>query len=215
MYIFIDESGDLGFDFSKSGTSKSFTIALLVIQTEQAYKATKQAVQRTLKRKIAHLKQRKISQELKGSDTSIDIKKYFLKQMPAAGWSIYAITVSKQNANLHFQSKIGKNELYNFLTKELLLVSNIHQSIEAISIIIDKSKNTTDRRIFNAYINEHLNASIGNESLIYITHENSLRSAGLQAVDMFCWGVQQKENIGNDEWIKLYESKIVKYIKLF
>lgn len=215
MYIFIDESGYLGFDFSKPGTSKSFTIALLVVQTEQAYKATRQAVQRTLKRKVTHLKQRRLSQELKGSDTSIDIKKYFLKQMPTAGWSIYAITVGKQNANLHFQSKIGKNELYNFLTKELLLASTIHQSTETISIIIDKSKNTTDRQIFNAYINEHLNTSINHESLIYITHENSLKSAGLQAVDMFCWGVQQKENIGNDEWLRLYESKIVKYIKLF
>ena len=30
-YIYLDESGDLGFDFSKSGTSRHFLIALLLV----------------------------------------------------------------------------------------------------------------------------------------------------------------------------------------
>jgi hypothetical protein len=40
MYIFADETGDLGFNFQKSKTSKFFTIAALVcedIRTVRAY----------------------------------------------------------------------------------------------------------------------------------------------------------------------------------
>ena len=81
MHIFIDESGDLGFDFKKPGTSKKFTISLLVCENDQTHKAIKKAVTQTLRRKISN-KKRKGFNELKGSKTALSVKKYFLTLMP-------------------------------------------------------------------------------------------------------------------------------------
>jgi hypothetical protein len=83
MHIFIDESGDLGFNFNKLGTSKKFTIALLVCENDQTYKAIKKAVNQTLRRKITN-KKRNGSNELKGSKTALGVKKYFIKNSAAS-----------------------------------------------------------------------------------------------------------------------------------
>jgi hypothetical protein len=51
MYIYLDESGDLGFDFSKTKTTKKFVITLLVCDTPMAPAIFKKAVHRTLRNK--------------------------------------------------------------------------------------------------------------------------------------------------------------------
>lgn len=47
MYIFLDESGDLGFDFSKEKTSRQFVISLLVCRDKQTQDGFRRAVERT------------------------------------------------------------------------------------------------------------------------------------------------------------------------
>ena len=49
MHIFLDESGDLGFDFLKGGTSRYFVITILVASH---YDLTALAIKRTLKTKF-------------------------------------------------------------------------------------------------------------------------------------------------------------------
>lgn len=49
LHIFLDESGDLGFDLSKSGTSRYFVITLLVCEDLQTQNGIISAVKRTLK----------------------------------------------------------------------------------------------------------------------------------------------------------------------
>lgn len=80
MFIFLDESGDLGFDFNKAGTSQTFTIALLVCE-RQTVRQIKNAVKRTLKNKV-NTKRKKKVHELKGTSTSLAVKTYFLDKMP-------------------------------------------------------------------------------------------------------------------------------------
>jgi hydroxymethylpyrimidine/phosphomethylpyrimidine kinase len=69
MFIFVDESGDLGFDFTKKGTSSHFAITLLVCKNQDVVKSFNQAVKRTLKNKLKA--KRKNIFELKGWDTTI------------------------------------------------------------------------------------------------------------------------------------------------
>lgn len=212
MYIFLDESGDLGFDFSKPGTSKKFTIALLICENAIVYKNIKSAVKKTLARKI-NVKNKKMKvDELKGSNSSLAAKQYFLNLMPPSGWYIYAITVKKEKIHNHLRTKNVKNKLYNFVTKELFTSLNFPKSIHQVSLVVDKCKNGADRTDFNAYIKTHLENTFKLDTKIHIEHENSHNSPGLQAVDIFCWGIQAKEN-GNDDWHKLFGNKITKHIK--
>lgn len=105
MYIFLDESGDLGFDFAKAKTSRYFVISLLVCQDKEAQDGFRRAVERTLKNKLNHKKNssRRIA-ELKGTGTTFAIKQYFFRQLPANGWRIYSVTLNKLRVDEHLRT---------------------------------------------------------------------------------------------------------------
>ena len=52
MHIFLDESGDLGFDFTSRKPSKFFTITLLVCKDKHSLDTIEIAVYRTIKNKL-------------------------------------------------------------------------------------------------------------------------------------------------------------------
>lgn len=208
MYIFIDESGDLGCDFDKKGTSEKFTLAMLICYNAGVHQQIKNAVKKTIKRKLNHGKTSNSVLELKGSGTTLKIKEYFLKQMPESGWDIYSITADKAKLKPHLERKTGKTKVYNFLTRELLKTFTDPENLAHVSVVIDASKNSKERKDFNSYIKTHLEITFGLDVNIYITHENSQNNAGLQAVDLFCWGIQRKETLGTDSWFSVFEDKI-------
>ena len=51
LYIYLDESGDLGFDFSKSGTTRKFVVTLLCCESLTARRDMEKAIRRTLKKR--------------------------------------------------------------------------------------------------------------------------------------------------------------------
>ena len=214
MHIFIDESGDLGFDFQKLGTSKKFTIAILICDSDGTQRAIKKAVSQTLRRKISQ-KIGKSKGELKGSKTALSIKKYFLSLMPDSGWHLYAITVNKRNVSPHLQTKTGRNKLYNFITRELLKSFTPPTELSHVNIIIDESKSKADRKDFNSYIKTHIENTFPLNTQTYITHENSQNNTCLQAIDLFSYGVWKKESVGDDEWFQLFEKKLVSNLRYF
>ena len=91
MIIFLDESGDLGFDFGKAKTSKKFAITLLVCEGYHATDNISKAVRRTLKNKLnRHKKNRRIVQELKGTKTNLTTRKaYGFRTYYAAEIALY------------------------------------------------------------------------------------------------------------------------------
>lgn len=214
MFIFLDEAGDLGFDFSKAGTSKTFTITLLVCHDTQTLQGIQKAVKRTLKNKVnSGKKKKRIVQELKGNSTTHEVKSYFLRQMPPDGWEVLTIVLHKENAYDHLRTTVGKQKLYNFLTKELLKTFRKKgANIETVNLVVDKCKDGDGRKDFDTYIKANLETSFPLETQIYITHEDSQSNAGLQAVDMFCWGIQRKDNCNDSRWYREFSGYVSRYI---
>jgi hypothetical protein len=58
LIVYLDESGDLGFDFSKPKTSRKFVITLLVCDGVEGADGFRKAARRTLKNKLNHKKVR-------------------------------------------------------------------------------------------------------------------------------------------------------------
>jgi len=44
--------------------------------------------------------------------------------------------------------------------------------------------------------------------LLTIDHLTSHENAGLQAVDLFCWGIARKDDLSETDWYNCYASKI-------
>jgi len=209
MYIFLDESGDLGFNFEKTKTSRHFVISLLVCQDKQAQDGFRRAVERTLKNKLNHKKNRsRTVTELKGTGTTFAIKQYFFRQLPASGWKIYSVTLNKPRVDEHLRTRAGKKKLYNFLARFILEKVHFPEEVQRVSLVVDRCKNKEEIKDFNKYVVNQLEALLPLNARLNIDHLGSHESAGLQAVDLFCWGIARKDGMGDQEWYALYQDKV-------
>jgi hypothetical protein len=209
MFIFLDESGDLGFDWSKQGTSLYFTVTILICDDKRVTDKISKAVKRTLRTKINHKNSKRSKKELKGSGTTLAIKEYFNTKLPDEGWKIYSVTLNKKNVYQHLQTKQGKKKLYNFLASFLIeKVSFKKLQGDSVNFVVDRCKNKSEIKDFNGYIENQLEARLPLDTRLYITHESSEDNLCLQAVDLFCWGIALKCT-GDRKWYNCFKKKVV------
>jgi len=209
MIIYLDESGDLGFDWTKTRTSRYFVITLLVCDGRHVQGGFRRAVRRTLKNKINHKRSKKrIVHELKGEETAFKVKEYFQRQAPGGGWRIYSVTLNKARVNPDLQTKPGKKKLYNFLARFILEKVAFPNPLPVVNLVVDRCKNTEEIKDFNQYVENQLQALLPLDTRLFITHEASHENPGLQAVDMFCWGIARKDDRNDTDWYNLYRDRI-------
>lgn len=205
MIIYLDESGDLGFDFNKN-TPRYFIITLLVCHSKDAANQFKQATRRTLKNKFSKMKRQ--PSELKGTTTTIAVKKYFYRcATESKDWHIYSIVVDKRKLKSKLEPLPSEHRLYNYLSKEILkqvCLTNISQLL----LVLDKRKGKQGVNEFNKYLSFHLEAMLPLNVVYDISHESSHKNLGLQSVDIFCWGIHRFYEFGDKEWLGVYEEKL-------
>lgn len=209
MIIYLDESGDLGFDFEHKHPSRRFVITLLVCESSGITRGFRAAVRRTLKNKLNKGKKgSRLINELKGTGTTLAVKKYFYRQAPKTGWRVYTVAVNKERVYESLQTKHGKKKFYNFIARFLLEKVDLTEPGNAVTLVVDKCKNKDEIRDFNQYLANQLEALLPLNIPANIYHENSSANAGLQAVDLFCWGVFRKYEHGDIAWYREYGSRI-------
>lgn len=215
MFVFLDESGDLGFDWSKTNTSKYFTVTILICNTKNATDQIRQAIKKTLRNKINNRKISGISKELKGTNSTIAIKRYFYQKLPNEGYSIYSVTLNKIRVKNNLQTKSGKKQLYNllasFIIEKTLLKTN---TCNKITFVIDRCKNKKEISDFNQHIAHKITSILPPNTTLNITHESSEENLCLQAVDLFSWGIYRKHTRNDKEWYNCFKEKI-KYDKKY
>ena len=92
-FLYLDESGDIGFDPDNKGRSEYFTICFLAISSTTRNRTVAAAVRKTIQRKLNPKKKRKrIVQELKGNATSLRVKEYFFRQVTGVHFGVYSLT---------------------------------------------------------------------------------------------------------------------------
>lgn len=210
MFIYLDESGDLGFDYENKKPYQKFVITLLVCGSKKAADSFKTAVRRTLKNKLNHKKNNKRQiYELHATNLILPIKEYFYRQVKRQDWSIYTVILNKSRVYDHLTTKPGRKKLYNFLANFLLKQIDLSMANPAVTLVVDKCKNKAEIEDFNQYLANQLEARLPLNIPLHISHEDSTASSGLQAVDLFCWGVYRKYEHSDIEWYQHYGNKIV------
>ncbi len=94
LYLYLDESGDLGDLIQSPGTSRHFVIAILEINGDTNKKVMEKAVARTLRNKL-HGKRHRQANELKAAKTVFAIKEYFYRQVASIPFKLYAVILDK------------------------------------------------------------------------------------------------------------------------
>ncbi len=210
MFIFLDESGDLGFNFNNPSTSQWFTITLLVCQSYRSKQLIEQAIKRTVRNKVNLPKNKNILAELKGTNTTLPVKKYFFKQIKEnEDWKIYSILLNKKNLFNQFSIIPKAEKIYNILARKIIEKMDFSCISNPVRIIVDRCKRGEEIQTFNSYLKGFINSILPLDINIFIEHQSSQEIAGLQAVDLFSWGIYKKYEDANQEWYKEFKTKII------
>lgn len=206
LYLYLDESGDLGFDFVNKNPSKFFTITILAVRGVDQNRKLINAVKKTIKRKL-NTKSKPVY-ELKGTRTTIETKKYFYNQVKDIEFDLYSVSIDKKQ--LLWKLIENKERIYNFVARQVVDQIPFGKSENSrIFFIIDKSKGRKEIEEFNSYIRANLDAKINPLTPIDIYHWNSIEHQGLQACDLFCYGIFQHQEHKEDGWFGIFkEDKI-------
>ncbi len=196
-YIFLDESGELG--FKENVSTRFFTITLLVCgvrEEQELQRIIKKIRQRTLKKKL------KESSEIKWHNSNEDIRIKVLNKLITISLEVLTIILDKFKVYEYLKDK--KHKLYNYLSKLILAECSMGDSFE---LIVDRSKNKRSlREDFDRYIRTNFKELGFN---IPIKHEDSRINGGLQVLDFISGAVFNKYEFNNTKYYDIIKSKII------
>ncbi len=198
-YIFLDESGELGF---KDSSSKYFIITLLSCDEGEIYSLRR--IIKKVREKIVKKKVKKYP-ELKGNNSSDEIRKEVLQRFMKTNSEIFVIILDKSKVYEYLKNK--KNKLYNYISN--LVVNECSFDSPSVCLIVDKSKsNRSLRDDFDNYIRKKLNERNQINKLI-IKHENSGNNACLQVLDFISWAIFRNYEHKDPTFIEIIKDRIV------
>ncbi len=209
-YIFMDESGDLGFDLTKSKTIKYFIATLLLC-------ASKSSVERVAK-KVLSAEARDTKQHpgvLHAVHSKPRTRLKLLNKLAQQDVSILTIYLNKQKVHTKLQDE--KQVLYNFVTNILLdrlMTQKLIPTNEPIILV-------ASRRETNKYFNDNFKSYLANQ--VKANHQLQLQmeiktpyqEKGLQVVDFASWAIFRNREHGDDTYYNLIKGKIVEESPLF
>jgi len=196
LYIFIDESGDLG--FTKKST-KYYVIASVETRNLLRLSRTIKKVRKTLRKKKKNIPEFKFA---RSDDVT---RKRLLEKAVEEDLLFSAIILQKQAVYEYLRNR--KDKLHNYLA-ECIAESLVEYSDEKkFKLIIDKFIMSKERRKeFNSHL---LNSyKYSNPPKIEITHEDSQRHSGLQIADFVAGAVFQYYERGRREFYDIVKPKL-------
>ncbi len=198
-YIFLDESGELGF---KDSSSKYFVITLLACDEGEMY-----ALRRIIRKVRTKIIKKKIKKypELKGNNSSDKIRTEVLQRFIKTNSEIFVIILEKSKVYEYLKKK--KDKLYNYLSN--LILNECSFDTNSICLIVDKSKtNRSLREDFDIYIRKKLSEK-NNFHRLLIKHENSQSEACLQVLDFISWAIFRSYEYKDSRFLDIIKNKIV------
>lgn len=202
-FLYLDESGDLGFDFFGKKPTRFFTVAILALRDTGNNRHLINAVKKTIRRKL----RQKTNAELKGSHTSFEVKRYFYSLVKPIRFGVYALTLNKRRVYEELTQK--KDRVYNFIARQVLDQVPIEKASTRVQLVIDRSKNRREIGEFNSYIVRQLQAWLDPKVPLDIYHQRSHENLGIQAADLFSWGVFRKHEGEDVKWYDVFREKVL------
>ncbi len=206
-YIFLDESGDLGF---KKTSSKWFLFTVVFTNNHRPVEKSIKSVHRGLRKKYKRVS------ELHAYHTQPHNRKRVLSKLSKiTDLKILCIVLNKSKVYVDLQNQ--KNYLYNY-TANILLDrlhrKNIIRTTEPIELYIDqKDTNKFIRENFEKYLKDNLAKRADHKVNIRIKPSHAEKC--LQAVDFISWAIFRKYEKNDYEYYEIIKNKIIEENLLF
>ena len=195
-YIYIDESGDLG--FSEKSSKVLVISALITNDPSKLDRIIKNARRNKFKKEL------KNANEIKFNKSSPEVRKYFINKLneTCSCSGVNCIMEKKKVSSPYLKGH--KDKLYNFVAGRL--ADAIKLDCDNVEIRIDKSKGKSFlREDFNNYFTPKLTNGSNFNNPITIKHSYSENFSGIQFADILAGAVYHKFNNGDSQYIDIID----------
>ena len=202
-YIYMDESGDLGFDITKSRTSKFFVITFLITKDEKTPNII-------MKKSFNWMKHKKIKIKWWVFHAFSHLESTIQKVLNIAiEYDIFIMALVLDKRKVYSYTNSEKHVLYNIIVNKLLdavinknLVSDKDEIIHFIASRRETSK-TLNEQFVNYLKNKHKD-----QPNIIFEIKTPHQSKGLQLVDTISFSIYKKYENNNSDFYVIFEKKI-------
>jgi len=210
-YIFLDESGDLGFNLEKKGTSRYFLVTFV-------FSETRAPLENILKRIFQGFSKSEIKRHagsLHAYKEHPKTRLKALKLLSEKNVSILVIYLDKKNVYTMLQEE--KHVLYNYVANILLgriFTKKLIPTDKPIHLI-------ASRRETNLFLNENFvnylkEQTKTNHALdLAVSIKTPEEEKSLQLADMASWSIFRKYEHGDETYYNVIKQKIVEEDPLF
>ncbi|MDR1186033.1 MAG: DUF3800 domain-containing protein [Bifidobacteriaceae bacterium] len=206
--VYLDESGDLGFNFKNKKTSKFFLITALVCPHPRAVdKAVKKVALglRRVETKASH----GALHAFRESDTT---KARLLRLLARLDVSVVAIILEKERGRGPDAQHMLYRRLAGALVEQVVLALPL---AEGAPLDVVASRRET-KRLLNREFVEHLSDATrqGPGSRLNVTVTDPAGAKGLQAVDCVSWSLFRKVEHGDQKFADIIEPRVKGLIRV-
>ncbi|MBU0546375.1 DUF3800 domain-containing protein [Patescibacteria group bacterium] len=210
-FIFLDESGDLGFDFSKKKTSSVFVVTFLFVKNKDPI----EKIVKKIYKNFSRLERAFHRGCLHCHKETPKTRKQVFNLMTEKDITIMSIYLNKKKVftNLHDE----KHVLYNYVTN--ILIDRVYAKK---LIPIDRTiKLIASRRETNKFLNQNFKEYLENKVVekhklsIDIQIKAPYEEKCLQVVDFASWAIYRKLQHNDEDYYNLIKQKIVEISPLF
>jgi DNA-directed RNA polymerase subunit L len=203
VYIYFDESGDLGFDTSKNKTSKYFIATFLLTKNPRPLNTTVNKIFKTFSKKEIKVHMGYLHAF---SEKEITVKR-LLTNSVKHDISIMMLWLDK--TKVYTRLKNEPHKLYNYLTNILIdRLTNTGIIKKKEKVIFVASQRETSEYL-NADFSYYINHKHKNKIDIEIQIKSPRQCKPLQIVDFISWSFYQKYEYNNLEFVNIFQNKII------
>lgn len=194
-YIFLDESGDLGFDFEKKRTSKFFVVTVLFVEQKRAIEKIIRKVHAGLRKKYKV----RVSALHAAKEEPVNIVRVC---RGLVGKKCKLMTIYLDKSKVYTRLRDEKHMLYNYIVNILLdRIMNRQLISKKDGIILIASRRETNKFLnenFRDYLLRQVKVNHGAEFKVEI--KTPAEEKCLQAVDIASWSIFRKYEYGDDSY---------------
>ena len=209
-YIFLDESGDLGFNFSKPKTTKYFIITFLFVDRKRPIEKIIRTVHSNLRKKY-NMRDGMIHACKEEPSTCQRV----CRKLAEKPIKVMTIFLNKKKVFTKLQNE--KAVLYNYVTNILIdriMTKRLVDKKEEIRLVASRRETN---KFLNLNFKNYLESQVLTNHKINISIEIKTPSEekGLQAADMLSWAIFRKYEYADDSYYNLIKDVMVEENPLF
>ncbi len=201
--VYLDESGDLGFDFSKAKTTKHLVLAAMLCHSGGQ-------IRRALRR-VKTNNNVPLQTVLDAHKSPKHIRLQILSELAKSRVEPFFGVVKKQTVRARLRRR--PNLLYNYIAKRAIaphLLPYIVCQGRAVELIAHRRTFAVAAPLqFPDYLREEVRLKGGNPALLKVKMESDKDWAGLQIVDFFANALLRSYEIGDHQGLNMVTDKIV------